>query len=49
MLFRSIRSVSVPKMLEKVYEGERGMEGALAPVIKRTLHDEIAAEVAKLI
>jgi len=46
---KAIRSVSVPKMLEKVYEGERGMEGALAPVIKRTLHDEIAAEVAKLI
>lgn len=44
-----LRSVSVPKMLEKVYEGERGLEGALAPVIQRTLHDEIAAEVAKLI
>ena len=44
-----LRSVSVPKMLEKVYEGERGMEGALSPIITKTLHDEIAAEVAKLI
>ena len=46
---RVFRSVSVPKMLEKVYEGERGIEGALTPVIERTLHDEIAAEVEKLI
>ncbi len=44
-----LRSVSVPKMLEKVYLGDRGIEGDLAPVIERTLHDEIAAEVAKLI
>lgn len=44
-----LRSVSVPKMLEKVYKGERGIEGELAPVIERTLHDEIEAEVAKLI
>ena len=44
-----LRSVSVPKMLEKVYKGERGIEGDLAPVIERTLHDEIEAEVAKLI
>lgn len=44
-----LRSVSVPKMLEKVYEGERGIEGELAPVIEKSLHDEIAAEVAKLI
>jgi len=44
-----LHSVSVPKMLEKVYEGERGIEGALGPVIQRTLHDEIKKEVAKLI
>lgn len=44
-----LRSVSVPKMLEKVYEGERGIEGALGPDIQRTLHDEIKKEVHKLI
>lgn len=44
-----LRSVSVPKMLEKVYQGDRGIEGDLEPVIEKTLHDEIAAEVAKLI
>lgn len=43
-----LRSVSVPKMLEKVYEGERGLEGELAPVIQRTLHDEIKKEIRKL-
>lgn len=44
-----LRSVSVPKMLEKVYKGERGIKGALDPVIKKTLHDEISAEIAKLV
>lgn len=44
-----LRSVSVPKMLEKVYQGDRGIEGDLEPVIEKTLHDEISAEVAKLI
>ena len=44
-----LRSVSVPKMLEKVYEGERGIEGALGPEIQRSLHDEIRKEVRKLI
>lgn len=44
-----LRSVSVPKMLEKVYEGERGIEGALRPEIQRSLHDEIRKEVRKLI
>ena len=46
---RALRSVSVPTMLEKVYKGDRGIEGDLAPVIERTLHDEVAAEVAKFI
>lgn len=44
-----LRSNSVPKMLEKVYEGERGMKGALEPVISKSLHDAINAEIAKLI
>ena len=43
-----LRSNSVPKMLEKVYSGERGIEGELAPVIQRTLHDEIKKEIEKL-
>lgn len=43
-----LRSNSVPKMLEKVYSGERGIEGELAPVIQKTLHDEIKKEIKKL-
>ena len=31
---RVLRSVSVPKMIEKVYQGERGVKGALDPVIE---------------
>lgn len=46
---KTLHSVSVPKMLEKVYEGERGIEGAFGPEIQRTLHDEIRKEVRKLI
>lgn len=44
-----LRSVSVPKMLEKVYQGERGIEGELTPIIEKTLRDEINAEIARLI
>lgn len=43
-----LRSNSVPKMLEKVYAGERGIEGELDPVIQRMLHDEIKKEIRKL-
>lgn len=43
-----LRSNSVPKMLEKVYSGERGIEGELAPTIQKTLHDEIKKEIKKL-
>lgn len=43
-----LRSVSVPKMLEKVYKGERGVAGELEPVIQRTLHDEIRKEIQRL-
>jgi hypothetical protein len=42
------KSVSVPKMVEMVYKGERGSEGELDPKIKKTLHDEIEAEIKKL-
>ncbi len=44
-----LRSNSVPKMLEKVYEGDRGIEGELQPVIAKSLHDEIRAQIAKLV
>ena len=44
-----LRSNSVPKMLEKVYEGERGIEGALREPINDALHRHIEEEVAKLI
>lgn len=43
-----LRSNSVPKMLEKVYSGERGIEGELAPAIQKALHDEIKKEIKKL-
>lgn len=43
-----LHSNSVPKMIEKVYKGERGVEGELEPTIKRTLHDEIRREIQKL-
>lgn len=44
-----LHSNSVPKMLEKVYSGERGIEGELAPTIQKTLHDEIKKEIKKLV
>lgn len=46
---KALRSVSVPKMLEKVYQGEHGMKGALDPMIQKTLHDEIDKEIDKVI
>lgn len=44
-----LRSVSVPKMIEKVYKGERGVKGAMDPMIKKALHDEIESEIKKVI
>lgn len=44
-----LRSVSVPKMLEKVYTGESGIRGALDPLIEKTLRDEIESEIRKVI
>ena len=44
-----LRSNSVPKMAEKVYQGERGLKNSLDPVIHKKLHDHISAELAKLI
>lgn len=39
---------SVPKMVEKVYQGERGGQGDLEPKIQKVLHDEIKKEIAKI-
>lgn len=46
---RVLRSVSVPKMIEKVYKGERGIKGKLDPVIEKTLRDEIESEIKKVL
>ena len=40
---------SVPKMVEKIYKGERGGQGDMENKIRERLHKEIMAEVAKLI
>lgn len=40
---------SLPKMLEKVYLGDRGIWGAMDPIIQKKLHDEITAEVKRLL
>lgn len=42
-------SNSVPKMIEKVYEGERGMAGALRKPIQSDLRKNIEAEVKKIV
>ena len=39
---------SVPKMVEQIYKGERGGQGDMEKVIKKRLHDEIQAEIAKI-
>lgn len=44
-----LRSVSVPKMMEKVYKGERGIRGALGPMLGKTLYEEVEAEIKKVI
>ena len=40
---------SVPKMVEKIYKGERGGQGNMEPKIRERLHKEITAELEKLI
>lgn len=46
---RVIVSNSVPKMVEKIYEGERGGQGDLQPFIEKTLHDKIREQVKKIL
>lgn len=40
---------SVPKMIEKIWEGERGGQGNLQESVQERLHKEIQAEIAKII
>ena len=39
---------SVPKMIEQIYKGERGGQGDMKDKIQKRLHDEIQAEIAKI-
>lgn len=39
---------SVPKMVEQIYQGKRGGQGDMEKEIKKRLHDEILAEIAKI-
>lgn len=39
---------SVPKMVEKIYKGERGGQGDMKDKIQERLHDEILKEIAKI-
>lgn len=46
---RVMFSNSIPKMIEKVYKGERGANRAIKQTINDQLHKHISQEVAKLI
>lgn len=39
---------SVPKMVEQIYQGKRGGQGNMEDKIRKRLHDEIQAEIAKI-
>ncbi len=44
-----LHSNSVPMMVSKIYEGERGGQGELQPFIEKTLHDKIREQVKKIL
>lgn len=46
--FKVLYGNSVPKMVEKVYHGERGGQGDMEPEIQKILHAEIKKEIAKI-
>ena len=46
---RVMFSNSIPKMIEKVYKGERGANRAIKQTINDKLHLHISQEVAKLV
>jgi hypothetical protein len=39
---------SVPKMVEQIYQGKRGGQGDMEDVIRKRLHEEMMAEIAKI-
>lgn len=39
---------SVPKMVEQIYQGKRGGQGDMQEEIRKRLHDEMMAEIAKI-
>ena len=47
-VLKVLHSNSVPKMIEKVYQGERGVNRAIKKTITEGLHRNIEAEIAKL-
>lgn len=46
---RMLYGPSVPKMIEKIWEGVRGGQGNLQESVHERLHEEILAEIAKMI
>lgn len=46
---RVLRSNSVPKMIEKVYKGDRGVDRQIRDTINQKLHDHIRQELERLI
>lgn len=44
-----LHSNSVPMMVKKIYEGERGGQGDMQPFVQKTLHEKIMQQVEKLI
>lgn len=44
-----LHSNSIPMMVGKIYEGERGGQGDMQPFVEKTLHDKIRQQVAKII
>lgn len=46
---RILHSNSVPMMVKKIYEGERGGQGDMQPFVQKTLHEKIMQQVEKLI
>ena len=45
---KALRSNSVPKMIEKVYDGTHSLQGDMQPLVQRWLHDELGKELKKL-
>lgn len=44
-----LHSNSVPMMVGKIYEGERGGQGNMQPFIEKTLHEKVMEQVEKVL